>query len=438
MTTLKHGLGNGLLQVVSNGASLVSGIAQAAADLGQGAFQSGANNLAQATGTVAGYAGGADSALKGDLAPLVTQVAGDVVHQVVSNQTQQARGPQFSHSGTPLTPFDPSALPSDPASDDFSPVPLESPASSTRPTPWQAAMDYALDSVGIKPVAGPPSTRVPSNVVAGTGGFDNAVWDYLGGLSDRLRGFGCAVTANPLSVFGVGAKCGTEAINEALGVGPMPDNDNTRRGEIAGVVATLPFLAQALEKNILSLAQLTSPAYNGRNLEVLRALGRGVSFGTAPANAAFRGGSTTRTTVPGAQRMVGTAGARQPRFSDYCGHCTTVNVHRAAGGNRNVTMWDLVRTNPPGAGGIDVREIRDILRALGHKNAAAIQGADIAQWGSAVDRTGLPVIILREGHFLTIDGVENGFVYFRDSTAGNFRAPVSSFKGQLPGVLINR
>ena len=89
MTTLKHGLGNGLLQVVSNGANLVSGIAQAAADLGQGAFQSEANNLAQATGTVAGYAGGADSALKGDLAPLVTQVAGDVVR----NNPPQVKNP---------------------------------------------------------------------------------------------------------------------------------------------------------------------------------------------------------------------------------------------------------------------------------------------------------------------------------------------------------
>jgi hypothetical protein len=448
MTTLKHGLGNGLLQVVSNGANLVSGIAQAAADLGQGGFRSEANNLAQATGTVAGYAGGADSALKGDLAPLFTQVAGDVVQQVVSNQTQRARGPRTGaqspsgvqqFSGTPFTPFDPGALPSDPALDNFSPGTIESPASSTRPTPWQAAMDYALDSVGIKPVAGQPSTRVPSNVVAGPGGFDNAVWDYLGGLSDRLRGFGCAVTANPLSVFGVGAKCGTEAINEALGLGSLPDNDNTRRGEIAGVVATLPFLGQALEKNILTLAQLTNPAYNGRNLEVLRALGRGVSFGTTPANMAFRGGSTRNTTVPRAERMLADrAGARQPRFSDYCGHCTTVNVNRAAGGNRNVSMWELVESHPPGAGGITVFEIRDILKGLGHKNATAIKGADIATWGRAVDQTGLPVIILRDGHFLTIDAVENGFVYFRDSTAGNFRAPVSSFNGKLSGVLINR
>jgi hypothetical protein len=126
MTTLKHGLGNGLLQVVSNGANLVSGIAQAAADLGQGAFRSEANNLAQATGTVAGYAGGVDSALKGDLQPIVTQVAGDVVRnnppQVknpVANpppvaspfQGTPPKGTEYSVSPQP-SPFTPTVPPS--------------------------------------------------------------------------------------------------------------------------------------------------------------------------------------------------------------------------------------------------------------------------------------------------------------------------------------
>ncbi len=126
MTTLKHGLGNGLLQVVSNGANLVSGIAQAAADLGQGAFRSGANNLAQATGTVAGYAGGADSALKGDLQPIVTQVAGDVVR----NNPPQVKNPVANPPPVP-NPFQGTP----PKGTEYSISPQPSPFTQTDPPP---------------------------------------------------------------------------------------------------------------------------------------------------------------------------------------------------------------------------------------------------------------------------------------------------------------
>jgi hypothetical protein len=93
VTTLAHGMGKGLLQVVSNGANLVSGIAQAAADLGQGGFQSGAHNVAQVANSVGGYTGGVDSALKGDLTPLLAHAGKDVVNQVVSNTPPQAQSP---------------------------------------------------------------------------------------------------------------------------------------------------------------------------------------------------------------------------------------------------------------------------------------------------------------------------------------------------------
>ena len=109
VTTLAHGMGKGLLQVVSNGANLVSGIAQAAADLGQGGFQRGAINVAQVANSVGGYAGGVDSAVKGDLTPLLAHAGKDVVNHVVSKNPPQAQNPvagtEYSFSTQPLTPF---------------------------------------------------------------------------------------------------------------------------------------------------------------------------------------------------------------------------------------------------------------------------------------------------------------------------------------------
>jgi hypothetical protein len=111
ITTLKHGLGNGLLQVVSNGANLVSGIAQAAADLGQGGFQSGATNVAQVANSVGGYAGGLDGAVKGDPTSLIAVAGKDVVNHVVSNNPPQAQNPVAKQPAPTLNkgPKDPNA-----------------------------------------------------------------------------------------------------------------------------------------------------------------------------------------------------------------------------------------------------------------------------------------------------------------------------------------
>ncbi len=113
--TVKHGLGKGLLQVVSNGANLVSGLARAGGDLGQGDFQKGAYGFAGTAGQVAGFASSADSASKGNLLPAITQG----LQQVASKfgETQKASGSEGKHSvqgGTRLTPFDSSKLPADP------------------------------------------------------------------------------------------------------------------------------------------------------------------------------------------------------------------------------------------------------------------------------------------------------------------------------------
>jgi len=129
ISTIKHGLGNGLLQVVSNGANLVSGIARAAGDLGQGVFRTEAYNVAQTAGGVAEYAGGADRAINhGDLMPIATTGARDLVQHVVSNQNQPAPGRQTGtqnpsggqesvHNGTQLTPLDPTTVTLDPGAE---------------------------------------------------------------------------------------------------------------------------------------------------------------------------------------------------------------------------------------------------------------------------------------------------------------------------------
>jgi len=441
-SVITNGLGRGFFQVVSNGLNLLS----------SGAGLLGANKgLSSTLDKAASYAAVAEAASRGNLLIAVSHLV-DVYGPEIAEKLRKQPQVQYSiYSGFRFN-TDPKELLAqlgyDPSRFDFSKVSFDSPEQAgaagssspghNKPSPGHAALNHALGSLGIGPANGTPGSELPgSNLVAGPWFNGDAVMDYLTGLSDRLQGFGCAVTSNPLHVFGIGAKCGTDAINQALGVPPMPDNDNTRQGEIAGVVAMLPFLAQALEKNVLNLAQLTNPAYNGKNLGVLRSLGRSVGFGTSPASAALSGAGRN-TPIPGSQRMVGgPAGARQPNGSGYCGHCTAINVHRAAGGSK-YSMWELVRTNPPAADGLNLLEVRDILRAMGNKNAMAIRSSNITTYGQAIDQTGLPVIVLRGGHYYTIDAVKNGHVYFRDSTAGSFRAPVSSWSGNFPGVVVNR
>ena len=113
--TLKHGLGKGLLQVVSNGANLVSGIARAGGDLGQGDFQKGAYGFAGTAGQVGGFAYVADSAGKGNLLPALSQGPQQVASR--AGEAQKDSGSEVKYSvqgGTRLTPFDSSKLPADP------------------------------------------------------------------------------------------------------------------------------------------------------------------------------------------------------------------------------------------------------------------------------------------------------------------------------------
>ncbi|HLL01001.1 MAG TPA: hypothetical protein VK539_10465 [Myxococcaceae bacterium] len=81
--TFKHGLGQGLLQVVSNGASLLSGAAGLA----------GNQKLASTAGQVADYASAADSARRGNLLPAATQFFNDFGARLVrSRQPQEQFG----------------------------------------------------------------------------------------------------------------------------------------------------------------------------------------------------------------------------------------------------------------------------------------------------------------------------------------------------------
>jgi hypothetical protein len=86
-----------------------------------------------------------------------------------------------------------------------------------------------------------------------------AVMNYMEGLSDRMRGFGCAMTFNPLSLVGIGDKCGTEAINKALGNPPVQSQADYNQGGVAATIASIPFLAKALEGSFMNLLVLTMP-----------------------------------------------------------------------------------------------------------------------------------------------------------------------------------
>jgi hypothetical protein len=155
---------------------------------------------------------------------------------------------------------------------------------------------------------------------------------------------------------------------------------------------------------------------------------------TKPAVRAGRGLSDTPI-APNAERVVGgPVGARQPVFSGYCGHACVTNVNRTNGGP-NVSMWDLTRTNPPPADGLDIFELEGMLEGLGHK-ATAVKNFNILQFGRSIQESGSPAILLKDGHFITIDSVDGGFVNFRDPLAGTFRAPLSDFSGDYHGVVM--
>jgi len=111
LSAFTHGLGNGFLQVVSNGASLLSG----------GAGLVGANGVASTAGQVANYAGMADSAAKGNLLPAVAHLANTYGPQAIQElQRRNQPQPEYSfHNGIRFNtrpsasdfgqPFDPSS-----------------------------------------------------------------------------------------------------------------------------------------------------------------------------------------------------------------------------------------------------------------------------------------------------------------------------------------
>jgi hypothetical protein len=120
LSAFKHGLGNGFLQVVSNGASLLSG----------GAGLVGANGVASTAGQVANYAGMADSAAKGNLLPAVAHLANTYGPKAIEDlQRRNQPEPKYSFHGGILFNTRPSAsdfgVPFDPNASNFS-----SPASS--------------------------------------------------------------------------------------------------------------------------------------------------------------------------------------------------------------------------------------------------------------------------------------------------------------------
>jgi hypothetical protein len=86
--TFTHGLGKGLLQVVSNGANLLSSAAGVAGNFGQGKFQNDAYRLAVDAGKVASYAGALDAAGRGDLMPGAALVANTWGADLIRQATQ--------------------------------------------------------------------------------------------------------------------------------------------------------------------------------------------------------------------------------------------------------------------------------------------------------------------------------------------------------------
>jgi len=136
LATFKHGLGKGLLQVVSNGANLLSGIAGAVGNLGQGDTQRVAYNVAKAAGGVGRYTHAADEAFKGNLLPGLGLAATEVASKLGQPRPPREEGPRYTlRKDIKLTPFDSSQLPGNPLDP------------STAPAPRRDVLHYSLKGI---------------------------------------------------------------------------------------------------------------------------------------------------------------------------------------------------------------------------------------------------------------------------------------------------
>jgi hypothetical protein len=205
-----------------------------------------------------------------------------------------------------------------------------------------------------------------------------------------------------------------------------------RLGSTASRANTAP--ARALSRSSAGRALLRSETQVRGTLSRINHFGASRTAGRSTTGAGY-GHFERKTSVPNAERLVGST-ARQPRFSSFCGHACVSNVNRTLGG-RNVSMWDLTRTNPPAANGLEIDEVAGMLNALGHKSRV-LEKQNILQIGREVNKSGAPAVLLREGHFITVDSVQNGMVHFRDPLAGVYRAPLSSFEGTFHSVVVDR
>ncbi len=260
-------------------------------------------------------------------------------------------------------------------------------------------------------------TAVDVGLMLTTGGLGKAAKPALSALSKTPLG---RATVRQLSQLGR-SHLGRTATRQLARLGSQASRANTAP-------------ARALSRSSAGRTLLRNETRLRGTLSRVNHFGASRTTGRGTSGAGY-GHFERKTSVPNAERLTGRT-ARQPQTSSFCGHACVSNVNRSLGG-RNVSMWDLTRTNPPAANGLDLDEVSGMLNALGHKSRT-VQNQNILQIGNEVNKSGAPAVLLRKGHFITVDAVQDGMVYFRDPLAGSYRAPVSSFEGKFHGVVVDR
>jgi len=136
----------------------------------------------------------------------------------------------------------------------------------------------------------------------------------------------------------------------------------------------------------------------------------------------------------------GPPSARQPFDSALCTNASARNVLHAMG-RKDVSMWDLAKTNPPRPTGLTTSEVADMLQAYGVDSARAVENKTILDFGRQINETGKPQIMGArfpngDGHAITINKVENGVVYYQDPLRGTRQAPITDFADRYKGVFV--